>query len=138
MPGPGGLQREARWPEVTTDIAVGQMRAVEFVADAPGDWAMHCHKSHHTMNAMGHSVQTLIGVDHQQLTQRIRRLVPDYMVMGERGMADMAAPAVSHAELRNSERRENAMSPPARPKSPNAIKKSSFETLFYGLLGDQR
>ena len=86
----GPVPKTARWPEVTTDVAVGQMRQIEFIADELGDWAMHCHKSHHTMNAMGHSVQTLIGVDHQQLTQRIRRLVPDYMVMGERGMADMA------------------------------------------------
>lgn len=44
----------SRWPEVTTDIAVGQMRAIEFVATDLGDWAFHCHKSHHTMNAMGH------------------------------------------------------------------------------------
>ena len=26
----------SRWPEVTTDIAVGQMRAIEFTAAAPG------------------------------------------------------------------------------------------------------
>jgi FtsP/CotA-like multicopper oxidase with cupredoxin domain len=78
-----------RWPEVTVDVAVGQMRQLEFVADAEGDWALHCHKSHHTMNAMGHDVPTMIGVDHRGLVGRIQRLVPDYMVMGERGMADM-------------------------------------------------
>ena len=50
----GWVRPEARWPEVSVDIAVGQMRAIEFVADNPGDWAFHCHKSHHTMNAMGH------------------------------------------------------------------------------------
>ena len=38
------------------------MRAIEFVADEPGDCAFHCHKSHHTMNAMGHGVPTMIGV----------------------------------------------------------------------------
>jgi hypothetical protein len=32
----------------------------------------------------------MIGVDHRGVAQRIMRLVPDYMVMGERGMADMA------------------------------------------------
>ena len=79
----------ARVPEVTTDIAVGQMRQVEFVADAEGDWAFHCHKSHHTMNPMGHSVPTMIGVDHRGLVRKIQKVVPDYMVMGERGMADM-------------------------------------------------
>ncbi len=86
----GPVPRSARWPEVTTDVAVGQMRQIEFIADEPGDWAFHCHKSHHTMNAMGHDVPTLIGVDHREVVKKISQLVPDYMVMGERGMADMA------------------------------------------------
>ena len=85
----GWVPKSARWPEVTTDIAVGQMRAFEFDALA-GDWAIHCHKSHHTMNAMGHGVPTMIGVQQQDLLEKIQRLVPDYMVMGDRGMHDMA------------------------------------------------
>jgi FtsP/CotA-like multicopper oxidase with cupredoxin domain len=86
----GGWTRpESRWPEVTTDVAVGQMRAIEFDATDLGDWAFHCHKSHHTMNAMGHDVPTMIGADHRGIAQKINKLVPDYMVMGERGMADM-------------------------------------------------
>ena len=48
----GPTPKAARWPEVTTDVAVGQMRQLEFIADEPGDWALHCHKSHHTMGAM--------------------------------------------------------------------------------------
>jgi L-ascorbate oxidase len=59
----GWVPKAARWPEVTVDVAIGQMRAIEFVADNPGDWAFHCHKSHHTMNPMGHEVPTMIGVD---------------------------------------------------------------------------
>ena len=86
----GWVPKSARWPEVSVDVAVGQMRAIEFDATA-GDWAFHCHKSHHTMNAMGHDVPTLIGVDHRDVADKIRKLVPDYMVMGERGMADMGA-----------------------------------------------
>ena len=86
----GPTPKAARWPEVTTDVAVGQMRQVEFVADEEGDWAFHCHKSHHTMNAMGHDVPTMIGVDHRQVVKEITDLIPDYMVMGERGMSDMA------------------------------------------------
>jgi FtsP/CotA-like multicopper oxidase with cupredoxin domain len=85
----GWVPKSARWPEVTTDIGVGQMRAFEFDA-AAGDWAIHCHKSHHTMNAMGHGVPTMIGVDHRSVAEKITKLVPDYMVMGERGMHDMA------------------------------------------------
>lgn len=86
----GPTPKAARWYEVTTDVAVGQMRQIEFVADALGDWAFHCHKSHHTMNAMGHNVPTMIGVDHRDVAKQITQLLPDYMVMGERGMADMA------------------------------------------------
>lgn len=81
----GWIPPSARWPEVTTDIAVGQMRAIEFVADAPGDWAFHCHKAHHTMNAMGHSVPTMIGVDQRGVAQKINSLIPQYMVMGDKG-----------------------------------------------------
>jgi hypothetical protein len=86
----GAVPKTARWPEVTTDIAVGQMRQLEFIANEPGDWAFHCHKSHHTMNAMGHTPPTMIGVDHRGIAKTIMQLLPDYMVMGERGMADMA------------------------------------------------
>ncbi|HEX7951756.1 MAG TPA: copper oxidase, partial [Burkholderiales bacterium] len=85
----GPTRPESRWPEVTADIAVGQMRQLEFIADEVGDWAFHCHKSHHTMNAMGHNLPNMIGVDHSGVAGRISRLVPGYMPMGDRGMADM-------------------------------------------------
>ena len=86
----GWVPPSARWPEVTTDIAVGQMRALEFVADELGDWALHCHKSHHTMNAMGHGVPTMLGVKQDDLVKKISNLVPDYMAMGETGMSEMS------------------------------------------------
>ena len=86
----GPTPKSSRWPEVTTDVAVGQMRQIEFLADEEGDWAFHCHKSHHTMNAMGHNVPTMIGVEHRGVVREINKLIPDYMVMAERGMADMA------------------------------------------------
>ena len=41
------------------------------------------------MNAMGHGVPTLIGVDHRGLAGPLQRAVPEMMVMGERGMHDM-------------------------------------------------
>ncbi len=75
----------SRWPEVTTDVAVGQMRAIEFLASDLGDWALHCHKSHHTMNAMGHTVPTMIGADQHGVAAAINQIVPDYMVMGDKG-----------------------------------------------------
>ena len=87
----GWVRPSARWPETSTDVAVGQMRVIEFVADNPGDWAFHCHKSHHTMNAMGHGVPTMIGVDPKVALEKITNLIPDYMAMGSTGMAEMGA-----------------------------------------------
>jgi hypothetical protein len=83
------VPESAAWPEVTIDCAVGQMRAFDFLASEPGDWAIHCHKSHHTMNAMGHDLSNWIGVDGKAVASRIKKLVPDYMPMGFAGMADM-------------------------------------------------
>jgi FtsP/CotA-like multicopper oxidase with cupredoxin domain len=86
----GWVRPEARWPEVTIDVPVGGMRAIEFTADEPGDWAFHCHKSHHTMNAMGHNVKNFIGVQKRDLVNAIRRVASqDYMPMGSAGMAEM-------------------------------------------------
>jgi len=85
----GWVPKSARWPEVTIDSAVGQMRAFEFDAIHPGDWAIHCHKSHHTMGPMGHNVPTMIGVNQRDIVGKINNLVPEYMSMGDKGMADM-------------------------------------------------
>ena len=88
----GWIPQSARWPEVTTDIPVGAMRAYEFVADEPGDWAIHCHKSHHTMNAMGHDVKTFIGAEQRDLVRAIKQVAsPDFMAMGSAGMAEMGS-----------------------------------------------
>lgn len=87
----GWIAEGAQWPETTADIPVGAVRCFEFVADAPGDWALHCHKSHHTMGPMGHAVPNMIGVDQSAVAEKIAKLMPDYMYMpmGSAGMAEM-------------------------------------------------
>jgi hypothetical protein len=82
----GWVAESARWPETTIDVPVGSIRAFEVVADNPGDWAFHCHKSHHTMNAMGHDLRTLIGVSKKDIAKAVKRLAPDSMAMGSTGM----------------------------------------------------
>ncbi len=83
----GWVPESAQWPETTIDVPVGSVRAFEVGADAPGDWAFHCHKNHHVMNAMGHDMKTFIGVKQKDLAAKIRRLAPDYMTMGTTGMS---------------------------------------------------
>lgn len=83
----GTIQPSARFREVTTDVPVGATRNIEFVADAPGDWSFHCHKSHHTMNAMNHELPNMIGV--QPSDAKVRQVLPGFMSMGESGMGNM-------------------------------------------------
>jgi FtsP/CotA-like multicopper oxidase with cupredoxin domain len=75
----------AQWPETTVLVAVGQTRNIEFIADAPGDWAMHCHMTHHVMNQMGHDFPNMVGIKPGDLEEKIRPLLPTYMTMGQTG-----------------------------------------------------
>jgi FtsP/CotA-like multicopper oxidase with cupredoxin domain len=84
----GPIPASAQWPQTTVPVPVGSTRDIQLVADVPGDWALHCHKSHHTMNAMGHDVPNPLGADQKKAERRIRRLLPGYMAMGEKGMAE--------------------------------------------------
>ena len=87
----GWVPESAQWPEATVDVPVGTVRAIDFVADAPGDWAFHCHKSHHTMNAMGHTVKNFIGMKRRDLASALSYAGPGAMAMGTDGMAEMGS-----------------------------------------------
>ena len=48
----GRIPETAWWPGNTVLVGVAQARDVEFVANNPGDWMLHCHLPHHMMNQM--------------------------------------------------------------------------------------
>jgi manganese oxidase len=53
----GGRIPETAWfPGNTVLVGVAQSRDVEFVANNPGDWMIHCHLPHHMMNQMTSNV----------------------------------------------------------------------------------
>lgn len=53
----GGRVPESAWyPGNTVLVGVAQARDIEFVADNPGSWMLHCHLPHHMMNQMSSSV----------------------------------------------------------------------------------
>ena len=85
----GDIPPSAQYPETTVNVPPGTTRDIEFTADAPGDWVLHCHKSHHAMNAMSHDVPNLTGVDQREAAKLIGKAVPDYMPMGTNGMGEM-------------------------------------------------
>ena len=84
----GDLPESSQHPDTTVLVPVGSTRDIEFIADVSGDWAMHCHMTHHIMNQMGHGLPNLIGIDTAGLDEKITRLLPGYMTMGHEGMAD--------------------------------------------------
>lgn len=85
----GEIPEAGQWPETTVHMPTGSTRTIEFVANEPGDWVMHCHMLHHVMTQMGHKFGNVVGIDTTGLNQKIRKLVPGYMVMGQDGMGDM-------------------------------------------------
>jgi FtsP/CotA-like multicopper oxidase with cupredoxin domain len=86
----GDIPEAGQWPESTVLVPVGSTRTVEFVADNPGDWAVHCHMTHHTMNQMGHNGVNLIGAKLDAADAAAQPLLPNYMTMGTSGMGEMS------------------------------------------------
>ena len=88
----GGLvPKSAQYPESTVLVPVGSTRVIEFTPTEPGDWAMHCHMTHHTMTQMGHDVPNMIGANTEALDRRMAQVLPSYMTMGKKGMGEMGA-----------------------------------------------
>ena len=86
----GPLPATAQWPETSVLVPVGSTRDAEFVAARPGDWALHCHMTHHVMNQMGHDFPNMIGVDAEALDRSVRSFLPSYLTMGHDGMGEHA------------------------------------------------
>lgn len=85
----GPVPPSAQFRETTVLVAPGQTREVILDAAVAGDWAMHCHRRHHPMNAMGHGIPNMLGVDTSGVADEIGQLVPGYMPMGRTGMHGM-------------------------------------------------
>jgi manganese oxidase len=85
----GAIPEAGQWPETTVLVPVGSTRTVEFVASHAGDWALHCHMTHHTMNQMGHDVPNLVGLDPNAFDRAVRELVAD-------GLPQNPAPSGGH------------------------------------------
>lgn len=88
-----GAQRlplSAQYTEVTVSVAPGETRDIELIANNPGDWAFHCHKSHHVMNQMVHDLPNLTGINKQGIEERIKQFFPNFMgLMSINGMGEM-------------------------------------------------
>jgi FtsP/CotA-like multicopper oxidase with cupredoxin domain len=88
--GASRLPSSAEYSSNTTTVSPGETRDIEFIADNLGDWAFHCHKSHHVMNQMQHHIPNLTGMNSQGLDERISQFFPNFMgLMNVNGMGEM-------------------------------------------------
>jgi manganese oxidase len=85
----GYVPESAQHPETTVLVPVGSTRVIEFIPEEAGDWAMHCHMTHHVMTQMGHGLPPMVGADTSKLDKRMKRIMPRYMTMGAQGMGGM-------------------------------------------------
>ncbi len=78
----GAIPPSAQWREVSVLVPVGSTRTIEFIADNPGDWAFHCHMTHHVMTQMGHGIPNLVGVEAGDFDAALGRVIPGFGAMG--------------------------------------------------------
>ena len=88
----GRIPETAWWPGNTVLVGVAQARDVEFVANNPGDWMLHCHLPHHMMNQM-HSDVNGTATTNGPLTQPMTMAAMQNMMDG--------APTQSREQMRN-------------------------------------
>ncbi len=86
----GEIPASGQWPETTVLVPVGSTRTIELVPEVAGDWAVHCHMTHHVMTQMGHASPSWLGARSDAFDARMRGLVPGYMTMGREGMGEMS------------------------------------------------
>ena len=122
----GRIRTTAVQPENTVLVGVAQARDIEFVADNPGDWHLHCHLPHHMMNQMASMVGPLMMTSAN--TMRPGSMEAGMGIHQGHALGEAAAPAFGR-EINVGADAERPMSnlpmPPARAAhapqaSPNA------------------
>lgn len=124
------LPLSAQYTENTVSVASGETRDIELIADNPGDWAFHCHKSHHVMNQMQHNLPNLIGINTKGLEERIRVFFPNFMgLMGINGMDEMFEMYGTHSNKMDMRIPAN-LSPIGNPGPFGVIELGGMFTIF--------
>jgi hypothetical protein len=138
----GGRQPQAIWgPANTVLVGAAQARDVEFVANNPGDWMLHCHLPHHMMNQMS----SMVGPMSRQPGMPMGMGMEEGMGVIRRGNAlsdengpslgrGMGVGSTNEQRLSNGPQSEQAM--PAMPgmlhEKPQQEKQSSMPGMQHG------
>lgn len=122
----GRIPETAWLPSNNVLVAVGQARDVEFIANNPGDWMIHCHMFHHMMNHMSSMVGPMAGHPGQGMTAGRDMANSMGMLSLGRGesMTEELGPSLGRGlgEQNNSDiARRNGPGPERREKDPRYL-----------------
>jgi FtsP/CotA-like multicopper oxidase with cupredoxin domain len=110
----GGRMPESAWyPSNNVLVGVAQVREVEFIANNPGDWVMHCHMFHHMMNSMTSQAGPLIRKNSTP-TQRKVLGFPQIM-LGMEMPANDATKDMSGMDMKAHDMKNMPSAPPKKP-----------------------
>jgi FtsP/CotA-like multicopper oxidase with cupredoxin domain len=91
----GGRMPESAWyPSNNVLVGVAQVREVEFIANNPGDWVMHCHMFHHMMNSMTSQAGPLIRNNSTPAQRKIPGFPQIMLGMEMSAQAEMKMPGM--------------------------------------------
>ena len=120
----GRIPETAWWPGNTALVGVGQVRDVEFVANNPGDWMLHCHMPHHMMNQMSSTVMgtpTTNGAVSQKRNMAAMQSMNDSMQTGKPRMSGEQMQGMMSMDMSN-----KAMADQEHSIAPNASDVPNF------------
>src|SRR5262249_52001043 len=89
---------ESAWiPSNNVLVGVAQARDIEFIANNPGDWVLHCHMFHHMMNHMAVMVGPMHGESRGGLPSGMNAQSGMGMTQGGRALSRENGPSMGRA-----------------------------------------
>ena len=143
----GRIPETAWWPGNTVLVGVAQARSIEFVADNPGDWMLHCHLPHHMMNQMASQAGPMTRMAGFPGSKGLRgddshgRLTPrgedgDDMQHAMAGMQKNAMPGMDMSGVEGMDKKSpNAATDPAIPSA--ALANTHLDAGMMGVMSEQ-
>ena len=121
----GGRIPESAWiPGNNVVVGVAQSRDVEFIANNPGDWVLHCHMFHHMMNHMVSQVGPII----RQKMPDPGRHVPGYpQIMQGMSNMNMKMDDIKHENMKDMPSHEGMKMDPAAGQNEYQMKMTMEE-----------
>lgn len=122
----GRIPEVAWWPGNTVLVGVAQARNVEFIADNPGDWMLHCHLPHHMMNSMANQAGPMTRMAGFPGGKGLRGNDSSGRLVGPGEQADMGGmQGMDMGNMQGMDMKDMKNMQGMKPKNPNASSDSA-------------